>query len=181
MAKKVRVRVKTFIPEATIKDPKGDYFHGDDRGFSYTGSSRTKHDVIVNFDTGSITESKSIGKTCTVDPANNCARAPESDLQLENVKWNSAKDKVTFTMTCSSANPLVSGAPAIDYIFNVTVYKNDLRVCVYGDHDGFPNYEVYKHDYEADRTTAIFTYDHGDQTAWSLFPPMEEFFSQRCA
>lgn len=181
MANEVKVRVKTFIPEPYADHPIwDDKFHGDDRSFSYSGSSRTRHDITVDFDNEDVSESKFIGRTCTVDPADNCARASESGLQIDDIKWNSAKDKVTFKLTCACANPLVPGAPTIDYEMFVTVYKKDLRVCVYGEHDGFPNYEVWKYDYDKGRSFAIYTYDHGNQTAWSLAAPMDQYFTERC-
>lgn len=179
MAYDVTVRIKSFIPDAKVKDPWGDWYEGDDRSFDYYLGGRTRQDFKIDFAAKSIEQNTRVGETCRVNPGEPkvCDTASDSGFDYYDVVWKS--DRVEFTAECSIGNPLSTGAPAIDYIINVTVYKNG-KVCVYGNHDGFPNYEVWKK-VRGDEPVPVYTYDHGSQGLGSLFPPMEEYISLRCA
>ncbi|MDF9412405.1 DUF3238 domain-containing protein [Brevibacillus laterosporus] len=177
----IRLRFKTFIPMAKLRVLKGtDWFKGDDRDFDYFGSSRTRHDVKVDFSKKTVTEHKFISETHNLTTGET-GRAPVSGLQLLDVKWINSK-QVKYKVVCSSANPLVPNAPAIDYEFKVTL-NSDGTGTFEGLHDGFPNYEVYidTDNSMGNRKNVVYTFDIADhnETPASLFPPMEWGVSRR--
>lgn len=53
-----------------------------------------------------------------------------------------ADDRIQIRCICDSRNPFEPFAPAINYTFTITVYKNGT-VTMSGTHDGFPCYEAY--------------------------------------
>ncbi|KZE51723.1 hypothetical protein AV540_12720 [Brevibacillus parabrevis] len=172
---RVRVRIKSFIPEDKVKDPYGDWYEGDDRGFSYGGTYRTRHIITVNFDNKEVKDSTNVGRTCKVNPgeAKGCDRTDDSGIVLKRIRWKSGY--VELEVSCSAGNPLSLMAPAIDYEMTLRVYEHGL-VTVKGSHDGFPNYEVWKKVGEDD-PVMIYGYDHGNKTLWDLAPPMDVTFS----
>jgi hypothetical protein len=81
---------------------------------------------------------------------------------------------VTIRLTGSVANPLVP-SPTIDYQIDVSIDFSDplnLRYTVVGDHDGFPNYELYLNEQH------IHGYAHDTETPLSLVWPMEKHFQR---
>lgn len=110
------------------------------------------------------------------DGTKDYGKAGTDNIKLIDISTKS--DKLSFRAIGSAGNPLVDGAPAIDYDMKFEVDKNGL-VCTSGRHDGFPNYEIYKQ-VDGNYPVPLLTYDHGSKDAFSLFPPMDESFSQRC-
>lgn len=177
------VRVKSFIPTEYLEDPlTGDKYEGDDRSFQYTSSKfRTRQQFTINVSTKSFVHARDVGESCLLDDNLNpvqCDTASRSGLTVENIQWYS--DRVTFKAIGSVANPLVSYSAALDYEFYFTVYSNGT-VCVYGDHDGCPNYEIYKK-VGTNESVPLYLYDMEDagKGITALAPPMDIHVSQRC-
>lgn len=191
----VTVRIVTFIPDAWIPyvDTSGIKidFKGDGRGFNpntaNTSWFRTAHQLEVEFGSGYITYNnyKSIGETVKrtynkVTGVTNYERdtAPISGLSLQykgSLNHNTPQDYMSFKMICSTANPLVSGSPAIDYSFDVDVFRTGF-VAIRGAHDGFPAYEIYR---KKDNGSWVTIHQHHPEigpytySIKNLFPPME--------
>jgi hypothetical protein len=80
--------------------------------------------------------------------------------------------KIKVHCVVSAANPLVTGAPAIDYDTNLTVdYTNtsDPRYSLEGEHDGFPAYEFYIGDKRIYQHDPLAT----GEGLLSLYPPLD--------
>ncbi|CCF15454.1 hypothetical protein BLGI_3396 [Brevibacillus laterosporus GI-9] len=173
------ITFKTFIPEAKIEEPVwGHWYKGDNRGFDFYGSYRTKQKIVINFDNKTIEDKPYIGETHNLTTGET-GTAPTSDLKLLDVQW-SGSNQVKFKVVCSSKNPLVKGAPAIDYEFKVT-FKSDGTGFIEGLHDGFPNYEVYINTSSSlgRNKNVIYTYGHKNESPRALFPPMDKGVSRR--
>ncbi|ERM18315.1 DUF3238 domain-containing protein [Brevibacillus laterosporus] len=175
----ILVKIKTFIPEENVKDPYGDVYEGDNRGFHFSGNYRTLQEFAIDFKKKTVKHTKRVGKTCRINPDEDpvCKRASDSELKMSEPTWK--KDSVKFTASCGVSNPLSSNAPAIDYEFKITAYKKDGKVCISGLHDGFPNYEIWKKVGD-EPPMPFYFFDHGDNTLLSLFPPMDTSVSLRC-
>lgn len=181
------IKIKTFIPSATLRHPVGvSKFDGDNRGFSYDGSYRTAHYIKIDLDDLEIlTNMVATGQTCETTPEKTvlteyglettperrrCGQAGTDGIKLENIRTENGI--LHFTAVGAAGNPLVLGAPDIDYQIYVSVRKNG-RVCITGGHDGFPNYEVWARvNYGTPEN--VYSYSHGSNDAGALFPPMDQ-------
>ncbi|WP_221774377.1 DUF3238 domain-containing protein, partial [Puniceicoccus vermicola] len=94
--------------------------------------------------------------------------APQTDAWIESPNWISDRS-IELTCKLDSANPLVSGAPSINYTLKVTIDRNNNTYTLEGTHDGFPAYEVY--------INGSRVYEHDPletgEGIGSLFPPEE--------
>lgn len=159
MAITFAIMIKTFIKDAWVPNPLGSVtldprissFEGDNRDFSKepNASFRTKQYLTFDFnnagstwtanaDTGTTTQKDYYLKTGQTTYMS--AKASPNDLSAQIVIGN--KDEIQLRCKCSSANPMVPGAPPIDYDFFVSATRNGV-VALSGSHDGFPSYEMY--------------------------------------
>ncbi|XOS90931.1 hypothetical protein ACLMAB_19465 [Brevibacillus laterosporus] len=80
------ITFKTFIPEAKIEEPiSGHWYKGDNRGFDFYGSYRTKQKIVINFDNKTIEDKPHIGETYNLTTGAT-GTAPTSDLKLLDVQ-----------------------------------------------------------------------------------------------
>jgi hypothetical protein len=86
-------------------------------------------------------------------------------------------------MSVDAPNKLVSGAPSINYQFDVTITpsadKKTFDYQIKGATDGFPAYEFWITDETNNKSFLLFNYtptQTGD-TPWALFPPMENNYN----
>ncbi|WP_042228409.1 DUF3238 domain-containing protein [Paenibacillus popilliae] len=184
----VVIKIKAFIPEATIPHPNplvGTTFDGDNRGFSFDGSYRIAQYIKVDLDDLDIvTDMAMTGTTCenvlkfypsevapsSVETQKKCKKASTSGIKVEDVK---VKDNILYFKAVGAAsNPRVPGSPDIDYEMYFTVRKNG-RVCVAGGHDGFPNYEVWVQK-NNETPKNLYQYDHGTEGPGALLSPMDK-------
>jgi hypothetical protein len=156
------------------------YFEGDNRSFNpYTANTfnfRTAQQIEIDFTSRSIAAYANTGFTTRkiVYPNGQTeyttAHASTSGITCTNISWGSGQ--VSFHLAVDSSNPLVLGAPAINYDFDVTVYS-DGTVKVTGAHDGFPAYEMYKCINNGSSWYTIYQYnpyDNGKDVS-ALAPP----------
>ena len=91
---------------------------------------------------------------------------------MEIIPTRLSDEKVEVFCKAAASDPLVFGAPDLDYEFTIIIDRTDPSQPVYshtGSHDGFPDYEVFINH------KLIFGFDAvaNNQTAISLEPPME--------
>lgn len=187
---------KTFIRAAEVADPTDiwglgaacgadtRYFLGNNRGFSYSSNSyKTKQQINLNFSSNSYSYSE--GADTTTSYCKNSsgtsynfkyAQADMNDSFVQNVTGNGST--MSMNIIVDENNPLVSGSPAINADIDLSVYKGNgvsTGSTYYSlDHDGFPDYEIYRKDGALSNNT-IFTWDaaaHNDGIL-SLGWPME--------
>lgn len=190
-------KFKTFIRQSQVYDAQnywwGDscgndkaYFGGDNRGFSASSSSyRTQQIVNIDFNTQSHSYSENAGQThgwCVSDSTgkkygDQYGTASMNRSSVSNLTFNSSSS-VSFKLTVAANNPLVSSSPDIDAVMNVTIYRgggvSTGTTAMSIDHDGFPDYEIYRTD-GALATKTLYQWDaaaHNDGI-YSLFAPME--------
>ena len=100
-------------------------------------------------------------------------KAAKSTLWIDKTEWLGDR-KIAVTCKCESANPLLIGAPAINYTFVITIDRTDIshpKYSLTGQHDGFPAYEIYINH------TRVYEHDPlatGD-TGRSLLPPDDDY------
>lgn len=70
------------------------------------------------------------------------ATAPKTGVWIESTTYLVAK-KVAVKCRCEASDPLISGAPAIDYTITITIDKAAGTYSIQGSHDGYPAYEIY--------------------------------------
>ncbi len=155
----VKFRASAFIPMSWT-EPKTDtqtgdviQYEGDSREFTpYAVNamrSRVEQEVVVDFykkeiftyaNTGITTE-----RITTPDGSVNkrSGKASTEHILCTEIVWGEDGDDVTFNMSASASNPLNVYAPPADYLLTVHV-KKDGTGDIYGKHDGFPCYEIYK-------------------------------------
>lgn len=188
MAFSAAVKIQTFISEDWMLYPFTNdrnntlYFKGDNRSFTssdnasfrtkqylafdYTSSSG-KFSFSGNTDTGT-TELKKVDNRTGASSITK-GKASPSTIQHQ-VTYQDDK-RIQIKCVCSSSNPLVSVAPAIDYNFYVTLFM-DGRVELEGNHDAFPCYEVYA---RANNGAWKPIYQFRETTIDKLAPPVDEF------
>lgn len=195
----VSITVNVFIPEQWVDHPNvlaGTVFEGDNRSWSRAGSSRIHQEVRLSLNPNSFRNLPKIGttreyhKASSLDSSQNITIAARNDTSLNDglLKVGEATasmssvtatrqqsgNVVTVHLVGSVGNPLVT-SPTIDYEISFSVDFSDpanLQFTLIGDHDGFPNYEVYVN------TEHIHGYAHGSETPFSLIHPMEKHFEQ---
>ncbi|MGZ8888876.1 MAG: DUF3238 domain-containing protein [Halobacteriota archaeon] len=158
------------------------YFKGDQREFTpYTRNTlnyRTAQEIWVDFQNRKFTHWENIGITHkkTVYPDGRVAfESAQASRSCIKVLWAYFSDNYCqFRSTASCTNPLAPVAPASDYDFTVTVYRNGT-VHIQGSHDGFPAYEVYKNIDNSPKWIEIYRHDprRTGENQYDLAPPMD--------
>lgn len=195
----VSITVNSFIPEQWVDHPNifaGTIFEGDNRSWSRNGHSRIHQEVFLSLNPNSFRNLPRIGttrefhKASSLDAGQNITPAARNDTILNDgyLKVGEATasmsgvtatrqqsgNVVTVHLIGSVGNPLTT-SPNIDYDISFAVDFSDpanLQFTLIGDHDGFPNYEVYVN------TEHIHGYAHGSETPFSLIDPLEKHFEK---
>lgn len=187
---KLELRLRSFIPHDRILfSSVGNsyvYFLGDNRGSSWTGTHRTQqaftidtslsnYGVKATKNVGSTTKHGYVGDKLT---STETKTAPDTGLKFST---EIREDNLFITAECSVGNPVVP-SPNIDYSVTIQVKRNG-SVTVYGKHDGFPAYELWRKMSTKTNPERIYLHDPrvtGD-TILSLGPPMEKSFNASLA
>lgn len=148
-ARTVKVWVHSFIPMASIKDPFGYCYSGDNRSFDKAihASYRTHQEIEFDATTAATTINWSdTGTTHELDRAT-CktivATAKASSAGLINKIASRAGPRFNLSFVGTAKNPRASYACDIDLNLTVSVDVAARTCSVTGAHDGFPAYEVY--------------------------------------
>lgn len=140
------------ITDVYIPFPMVANFLGDNRGPSLNPnrSSRIQHTATIETDPNIsrnplISSDVSIGATHAIVPfapyvVSGQASADKMSTAASRTQAN-AGDNASLTVSGSAANPLVPGAPAIDYTFQVSVVPGQPPQ-ISGSHNAFPAYTV---------------------------------------
>lgn len=157
MAFSAALKIRTFIAEDWVDFPSSlEYyrteFQGDNRGFTSSDNVtfRTKQYISFDYngsngfsysadtDTGTTHE-----RTTYLGTGKSTIRSGKADKNtITQQLITRDANKIQIKCICSSKNPRVNFAPAIDYEFYVTLYSNG-KIELTGNHDGFPCYEAY--------------------------------------
>ncbi|MEM5014618.1 DUF3238 domain-containing protein [Niallia taxi] len=172
-------RYKTFIPDAKVpamsifQGLAGYDFEGDNRGFSFSSNKyRTLTEAKVTFTNSgsSVSLSKDVGWSSLLKPngaIKEQRKASTDDMKL--TKTSSSTSKITFKITHSGTIPF-GVAPAIDYTYNATVYK-DGGFNITGTRDQAPSHEFYA--YSPNSDLPILTLFQSKNKGFQyLLPPM---------
>lgn len=178
----VKVWINSFIPHDKVKGPPGsECFAGDNRSFSNAihASSRTHQEIEVRPDLTPTINWKHIGTSHEVDCAT--GRVLRSDTastdEVTNgpISGSRTSADVLISFSGAASNPLVFGAPAIDFHaffrINLLTRQCDLEI----EHDGFPAYEAYV-TADGGAGVTVYTYDPtaAGEGISALFPPMDK-------
>jgi len=191
MPKIVDVKIVTFIPEKWINllgqsvtdADHGVQFNGNNRGFTSVYGENFKTYQILSINTSDLSQNyyheetgQTIKRTWITSPTNAYAYQYDqvSTSCLSHTKDASGSDWVRYIMHGDCANPLMDGAPAINWEIKLTIHK-DGTVHAYGDHDGYPNFEIYK-SYDGGSWTKIYTKSHGSIS--NLGPGLDVHFDE---
>lgn len=181
----LELRLRTFIPQARILFSQiGNtyvYFKGDGRGPSWTGTHRTMQKFIIDTskENYGLSASKNVGSTTREGYVGTTLTATETDTASSTGITHSyevrSDDNLYITCKCAVANPLVVGAPDIDYEFVIKVTRaGSVRIA--GQHDGFPAYELWRKFSNETNAKKVFSYDPitAGEDELALFPPMDK-------
>lgn len=194
MAFTVAVKIQSFISDAWVKSPISfvpitnvdSSFRGDNRTFSSSDSSgvtyRTKQYLTFKVDNASMSYEAYADTGVTVrrdvnvftkEVSETAAKASTSGITTQygpdNYVVGGASDRLQVRCSGSAADPLIPGAPAVDYEFLLTLYR-DGTIKVDANHDGYPCYEVYAR-LNSGSWKTLYQFTQGNPT--NLFPPME--------
>jgi RHS repeat-associated protein len=191
---KYKITGRSFIPMATIGNPNpfgtSSSFAGDNRT-SYqlnTTAFRTEQKVTADFDNKSLTYSNNTasgsqglnkaGKVVEKSEAGPAGPVPTYDKAfLQN------GNSVTIHLSVDAPNKLVSGAPSINYQFDVTITPSaDGKTFDYqikGNADGFPAYELWITDETNNKSYLLFnrTPTESGEGPFSLFGTGEHSYN----
>ena len=167
---KIKVIVRTFIPEKTITGPggvttsktgdpfpTGRTFQGDSRKVSESGTYRTQQIITIETDRAKnggcsscpfISSEAKPGTTRELFAGGGTrqGQADVSRITGAAIYTMSGSDHITVTATGRAADPLVAGAPDLKYNLNVGLgydKKGDLYVSVDGSHTEYPGIEIF--------------------------------------
>lgn len=176
------IRIRSFIQEACFSDGIPGSGEGDGRGPSATsGTHRTQIDVTTYFDPDTYLYSEDAGESVAY-LNNGCNPADEIGRDTvtinEDITVLHYSSYATVNVEHSVGAPFSDWAfPNIDYRATLYVYQ-DGGVLLSGQHDGFPNYEVYKTSTLSSGWSRLYYWDASaeGQGFGSLYPPMEQFF-----
>jgi len=189
MAITLSVRIVSFISKDWVTSPfpapigYRSEFKGDDRKFNkdVSASYRTAQQINATFtntggtytayrNTGITTERSTnistgnyVDSTGQADPNGITASVDTSYLLGGN------SDFYKFVCDGDAADPLIPGAPAVNYHLFVSIHKSGL-ISIEGLHDGYPSFEVYA---SVNGGTWQNIYLFEEKTLLNLFPPME--------
>jgi hypothetical protein len=173
----VTLTYTTFIPSATVTDPMGNTFSGDNRTFDQVGTSRTTDSVTINTQLQQVTGRTAAAGDSHLLDANGriiaTANAGTSGFSIASGPMRRDGGHV-FVISGSSTNPLatiggVNYAPSIDY--RITVYSSRSGiVTIKVNHDGFPAHQLNVNG------KTVYTFDPGraGTTPMNLFPPLDQ-------
>jgi len=160
----------TFIEAATVTSPTGRMFSGDNKtAFGNSGHFRTYH--VVTIDTRKqeiVGEVKEIGTTFELNPITgaviNSGRASTNGLRAR-IVGQTRFDKCYFQLEISgsAADPLVFGAPDVDYKAVVAFDTRKGEMYWNVRHDPYPAHQFGLED------NLLHTYSAGGRSPWSLF------------
>ncbi|MBK6485249.1 MAG: DUF3238 domain-containing protein [Chitinophagaceae bacterium] len=193
---KYKVTGRSFIPMATLTNPwytpnfSATSFAGDNR-MSYelnTTAFRTEQKVNVDFDKRSVSYSNNTASgTKALDKAGKVIEtseeAPAGPVPTFDKSFLQNGTSVTIHMSIAAPNRLVSGAPAINYQFDVVITpsadKKTFEYQIKGAADGFPAYELWITDETNNKSYLLFnrTPTETGETPRALFPPMEHKYN----
>jgi RHS repeat-associated protein len=193
---KYKVTGRSFIPTATLDNPwftpnfSASSFAGDNR-MSYelnTTAFRTEQKFNVDFDTRSVSYSNNTASgTKALDKAGKVIEtseeAPAGPVPTFNKSFLQNGNSATIHLSIDAPNRLVSGAPSINYQFDVTITpsadKKTFDYQVKGSADGFPAYELWITDETNNQSFLLFnrTPTATGETPRALFPPMEHKYN----
>jgi RHS repeat-associated protein len=191
---KYKVTGRSFIPMATVPNPQYVPYLNENVPYSFAGDNRTSYQlnstafrteqkVTADFDNKTVSYSSNTasgsqglnkaGQVVATSEAGTAGPAPTYDKA-----FLTNGNSVTIHLSVDAPNKLVSGAPSINYQFDVTITPKadgtfDYQVS--GATDGFPAYELWITDETNNKSYLLFNYtptESGDGPG-SLFPPME--------
>jgi RHS repeat-associated protein len=155
--------IKTFIPAASVTDPLGRVFTGDARGFSTNPSAsyRTLQMLRVETDPAKAanplrSQVRNTGRTGRLQPNPASGKASVEGLVANGSR--DAQGNAAVTVQGSATNPLVPGAPSIDYNLNIVASPSGESVSVTGTQDGFPAMEIYVRN-EQGQVMTVYQFD----------------------
>ena len=178
---KIVVIVRTYIPAEKVTYPRGigPTFKGDYDAKGNRQSARTEHQITIETDSkrpganGIVAEWKGVGETVKyasgvgslTGPDRATASGSTMQASVERVNDNS----VRVTAKGDESNPLVSvSGTGITYNLAITVSSDgpegQARVNVYGNHDGFPAYEVEIRRPESGNTSTVIPLHNPNNT-----------------
>ncbi|MFD1991898.1 DUF3238 domain-containing protein [Paenibacillus nicotianae] len=181
MAFSAAIKIRSFIAEDWVDFPNSveQYkveFKGDNRSFTTADNvtARTRQYLTFKYSTGSGgfefsgdtrtgTTFERLTNLFTKKVSITSDKADDNTIRHEVVSKDATKIKIKCI--CHSANPKMTGAPAIDYVFYITLH-NTGKLELEGIHDGFPCYEVYAR-YNNNDWQTVYTFK--EQTILSLF------------
>jgi hypothetical protein len=168
-------------------------FEGDNRtDWDINGPSRSKHHITVSRMGGIVENRTAVGesrlyhKESSLDASQtHITAAARADTELFDSNMLMARayspskgradivrlpsGNLLVTLRFDGSNPLfnVLGLNTISYEMKVTIDFDTMRYQLTGEHDGFPNYEMYLNQHR------IHDFSHGTNNPNALFPPME--------
>lgn len=187
----IEIIFRTFIPAKTVQTPDGRTFEGDGRKMGDPGTFRTEQRITIETDPNKsgghalVSKIHNVGFTREIlsdgsvlqKRANGDTLTAVADYQVDNMGKQSS---VKVNLQGNEGNPLVKFAPGITYDINIHVQSEGPEgaaiVTVYGEHDGFPGYELLVARPETGDSSAklIVGYDpSGKATPLALFPPLD--------
>jgi len=184
---KVELRLRTFIPFDKVfyladQDGNSIYFHGDGRGNEWSSLDyRTSQSFVLDTSKSDygFSYANKVGDT-TVYYYDKFNKLYKTDTKSQGTtglgvsKYVGTDDNLYITVTCDVANPIVIGAPAINYNFQIRVTRTG-SVRITGNHDGCPSYEFWR---KIDSNAAKLAWNYVMDSALDLAklaPPMEEY------
>ena len=194
---KYKITGRSFIPTATLNNPWYtptigiNSFAGDDR-MSYelnTNAFRTEQKLNVDFDTKSVSYSNNTASTTkaldkagkVIEKSKEAPAGPIPTFEFKPSLENG--NSVTIHMSIDAPNRLVTGAPSINYQFDVIITpskdKKTFEYQIKGAADGFPAYELWITDEKSNKSFLLFnrTPTETKETPSALFPPMEHKYN----
>ncbi|MCP3774860.1 DUF3238 domain-containing protein [Paenibacillus sp. MZ04-78.2] len=185
MANIMELRVAAFINEDWIHSHTDPYYHyffeGNNRDFTYWTENDNKlikqvQHIVINWNTSLINVYKAVGPTRmkTLDWRTGTETIQSFPLTSDqNITYNNTvltPTSASLYIRGSSNNPAIPGSPPIDWEYNISVDRNSGQVTFIGQHDGYPNHEIYK---RIDGETPVELYRFYKKTLGHLFDPMD--------
>lgn len=188
----IEIIFRTFIPAKTVQTPDRRTFEGDGRKLGEPGTFRTEQRITIETDPNKsggralVSSIANVGLTKEIlsDGSVRQKRASGDTLKATadyQVDGMGEKSLVKVNLQGNEGNPLVKGAPGITYDINIYVQSSGPEgaaiISVYGEHDGFPGYELFVARPETGDSSAKFIrgYDPtGKESPMALFPPLDK-------
>lgn len=163
----ISIRIDSFIPDPTllVPIPWGGVTSGDNRTFGEPGTSRTSQTIIIDPYTLNVSlQPLQIGETKMVTWNGNLVTGfADSSGITTTVEYLNGGGAAMITMACSATNPLVAGAPAINYSFTFFYNIGSPVIGVRANTDGFPATELWINNFSVMRI-------HAGSSVFNLLP-----------